>query len=68
MSRLTNLLTELTRVGLTQKELAQKIGMRPETLSKKILLKSDFTYPEILKIRNVINKDLKIEYLFEIEG
>lgn len=65
--RFTNLLTEFVRRGLTQKEVARQIGMRPETLSKKILMKSEFTFPEVLKIRDLIDPELKVEYLFQIE-
>lgn len=62
-----NLLVEMTRLEMTQKELAEKIGVRPETLSKKILGKAEFTYGEIRKIRDLINPELKLEYLFAIE-
>lgn len=62
-----NLLVEMTRLEMTQRELAKKIGVRPETLSKKILGKTEFTYGEIRKIRDLINPELKLEYLFAIE-
>lgn len=65
--RFTNLLTELARKNISKKELAEKISMRPETLYKKIRGGSDFTYPEILRIRDEIDPDLKLDYLFKIE-
>lgn len=65
--KFTNLLVEMTRSQLTQKDLASKLGVRPETLSKKILGKTEFTLGEIRKIRDFINPELKLEYLFAIE-
>lgn len=62
-----NLLVEMTRLELTQKKLAETIGMRPETLSRKMLGKTEFTLGEINKIRDSINPELKLEYLFAIE-
>jgi transcriptional regulator with XRE-family HTH domain len=67
MQRYTNLLTELTRKGLSQKDLSIKLGIRPETLSKKILMRTDFTFSEVKRIRDLINPEYKIEYLFAIE-
>lgn len=60
-----NLLAELARAGLNQKTLATRVQMRPETLSKKIAGKSEFTLGECKKIRDEINPDLKLEYLFQ---
>lgn len=62
-----NLLVEMTRLELTQRKLAEKLGIRPETLSKKILGKTEFTFGEIKKIRDFLNPELKLEYLFAIE-
>lgn len=61
----TNLLAEMARAGFTQKQLAAKTEMRPETLSKKIAGKSEFTLGECKRIRDIINPDLKLEYLFQ---
>lgn len=60
-----NLLAEMARAGLNQRKLATKSKMRPETLSAKITGKSEFTLGECKRIRDVINPDLKLEYLFQ---
>lgn len=62
-----NLRAELSRKGISQKQLADEVKLRPETLSKKMLGKTEFTYGEIKKIRDFINPDLKLEYLFAEE-
>lgn len=66
--KFTNLLVEMTRAGLTQKELSARVKIRPETLSKKIAGKTEFTLRECREIRDVINPELKLEYLFKIEA
>lgn len=63
--KFTNLLAEMARGGINQRQLAERISMRPETLSKKIVGKSEFTLGECKKIRDILNPDLKLEYLFE---
>lgn len=60
-----NLLAELARAGLSQKQLATGTSISPETLSKKIRGKSEFTLGECKRIRDYINPDLKLEYLFQ---
>ncbi len=65
--RFTNLLTEMARKNITQKQIAQALGIEPTTLSKKINFKTDFTLPEIKMIRDFINPELKLEFLFAIE-
>ena len=60
-----NLLAEMVRAGLNQKQLATNVKMRPETLSKKIAGKSEFTLGECVRIRSEINPDLTLEYLFQ---
>lgn len=62
-----NLIAEMARKGVMQKELANEVGIRPETLSKKILGKSEFTLGELKRIRDFINPELKLEYLFAEE-
>lgn len=60
-----NLLAEMVRAGLNQKQLSTKVKMRPETFSKKVAGKSEFTLGECVRIRDEINPDLKLEYLFQ---
>lgn len=45
--RFTNLLTEMARKNITQKQIAKVLKIEPATLSKKINFKTDFTLPEI---------------------
>ncbi len=63
--KFTNLSVEMVRAGLNQKQLAVKSKMRPETLSAKMNGKSEFTLGECRRIRDAINPDLKLEYLFQ---
>lgn len=62
-----NLIAEMARKGINQKELASEVEIRPETLSRKILGKSEFTLGELKRIRDFINPELKLEYLFAEE-
>ena len=45
--RFTNLVTEMARKNITQKQIAKALGIEPTTLAKKINFKTDFTLPEI---------------------
>lgn len=65
--RFTNLLTEMARKNITQKQIAKVLKIEPATLSKKINFKTDFTLPEIKLIRDYIDPELKLEFLFSIE-
>ncbi len=60
-----NLSAELARAGFSQKQLATGTNIRPETLSKKMRGKSEFTLGECRRIRDFINPELKLEYLFQ---
>ena len=62
-----NLLAEMAKLGITQKELAKQTGILPIKLSKKIAGKIEFRLGELVKIRNLINPALKLEYLFSQE-
>ena len=59
-----NLKVEMARAGLNQRMLAEKAGMKKDTLSRKLTGGSEFLLPECLKIRNFLNPELKLEYLF----
>lgn len=65
--RFTNLLTEMARKNITQKQIAKVLKIEPATLSKKINFKTDFTLPEINLIRDYIDPELKLDFLFSIE-
>lgn len=59
-----NLLTEMFKHGITQKDIAVLIGKTQKTVSQKLNGKIDFYMDEIIKIRNLLNPELSIEYLF----
>ena len=64
-----NLLAEMTRAGIQQKEMAKKIGIRPATFSVKMNGKTEWRVSEMTTIQEVINKELgtsyTLDYLFE---
>lgn len=62
--KFNNLLLEMTKHGITQKDIAVLIGKTQKTVSQKLNGKIDFYMDEIIKIRNLLNPDLSIEYLF----
>lgn len=59
-----NLKVEMARAGFNQRMLAEKSGIKKDTLSRKLTGNSQFTLPECVTIRNVLNPNLKLEYLF----
>jgi len=59
-----NLFIEMTRLGLTTKELANLTRIKYQTLSKKLSGEKEFRLGDIVKIRNVINPRLELDYLF----
>lgn len=48
---------EMIKAGLTQKELAEKIGMSQNSMSRKLLGKREFTVNEIERVVKVLNLD-----------
>lgn len=63
-----NLNAEMARLGITRKELAQKINMAEATLSFKMNGKTKFTFDEILKIKEMLGVDIPLEELFKKVG
>ena len=57
---------ELARKGMTKKGLAQKIGMRYQTLLGKLSGKYPITYDECLEIKKGLESDLTLEELFAV--
>lgn len=53
---LGNLYQELHARGITQKSLAEHVGIRNETLSLKMTGKSDFTWSEMVSICMFLGK------------
>lgn len=60
-----NLIAEMARKGITQKDLCNCIKKDKSTLSEKINGKRDFKMSEIMKIKETFFPDLTLEYLFK---
>ncbi len=61
---LTNLKAQMWQRNITGRKLAELLGIRPETVSDKILGKSDFTRTEMFLIRDAFFEDIDMAYLF----
>ena len=59
-----NLAAEIKRIGITNKDFAEKVKINPVTFSRKLNGKVDFTLSEMKKIAEV-NLEFTLEYLFE---
>ena len=57
----------MARHRVSQLTLAAAIGVTPSTMSLKLKGKAPITLAESFKIRDVIDKNLRIEYLFLTE-
>lgn len=55
---------EIVKSGYTMKRLANELGMSEKTLRNKVNGVTDFTWPEALAIRKLINPEANIEELF----
>lgn len=62
-----NLDAEMARHRMTRAELAERIDVTPGTLSLKLNGKAPLTLAECVKIRDAIDHELKIDYLFSAE-
>lgn len=62
-----NLDAEMARRKISRQELAKVIDCTPTTLSLKLNGKSVITLTECIKIRNAIDNELSIDYLFATE-
>lgn len=60
-----NLAAEIKRIGITNKDFAEKVKINPVTFSRKLNGKVDFTLSEMKKIAEVFNLEFTLEYLFE---
>lgn len=61
-----NLMAEMTRTGISQEVLAEKIGISRVTLSYKMNGKTDFTLREMLETADTLGFNrLEIGYLFK---
>lgn len=59
-----NLEAELARKQVSRKELADKLGITPTTLSFKLNGKSELSLVECVEIKKLLGADEPIEYLF----
>lgn len=58
---------ELKKKKITRKKLADILGIGTTTISAKLNLKSDFTFPECVKIKQEIGYEGSIEELFKTD-
>ena len=58
---------EMIRTGITKKELADRIGMKYETLCSKMRGKTDFRGGEALLIKRVLESNYRLEELFSAD-
>lgn len=66
---MNRLRAELVLKGMTQTELAKKIGMSPATLSRKMAgAAADFSRTEMLTIKMILRTDTSMDDLFSVEG
>lgn len=62
---LRNLMAEMARKGLFNKDLAETIGRDEKSISNKILCKTEFTRKEMVAIKKAYFPDCTLDYLFE---
>lgn len=62
-----NVEAEIARKRTTKTKLARQMGITLGTLSLKLSGKSDITFPEAIKIKQLLNVDMPIEILFKEE-
>lgn len=55
---------ELTRKGMTRKDLSEKTGIRYQTLNSKLRKEYPLTFDECLKIKAALQSDMPLEKLF----
>lgn len=59
-----NLCAEMTRCGVSIADIQATIGKTEKTVGNKIKGKTDFTFPETVKIRDTFFPNQRLEYLF----
>ncbi len=60
-----NLIAEIKRNGLTQKEFAKRVKINEVVFSRKLNSETEFKYSEIVRILEFFNLKLAFDYLFE---
>lgn len=56
---------EMYKAHITVSALARQIGVTEKTLRNKISGETDFTWPEALTVRNIVNPEIGMEELFK---
>lgn len=62
---LRNLMAEMTRHGLFNKDIAKTIDASEKSVSNKILCKTEFTRKEMVEIKRAHFPECSLDYLFE---
>lgn len=62
-----NLEAEMARRKITRLKVAGAIGKTPSTLSLKLNGKAPLTLAECIEIKNVVNPESSVDYLFATE-
>ena len=62
-----NLVGEMAKVGITQRELAKKTGRTQGTMSQKLSGKAKLTIDECFVIKRIIGSKLPLDILFSHE-
>ena len=62
-----NLSAELKRYGITQDQMAEKIGRPPETVSRWMTGKNSMPVGECFRIKEEVFPNLSVDYLFASE-
>ena len=59
-----NLNAEMRRYGITQEQLAERIGRRPETVNRWMNGKNAMPVVECFRIRETLFPSMSVDYLF----
>ena len=59
-----NLQAEMSRRGVSISDIKNLLGRSERTVKNKLYGKTDFTFPECIKIRDVFFDGIRLEYLF----
>ncbi|MBS6295945.1 MAG: hypothetical protein KH416_07465 [Dialister sp.] len=62
---LRNLMAEMTRIGIYNKDIAAIISKDEKSVSNKILCKTEFTRKEMVAIKKAYFPNCSMDYLFE---
>ena len=62
-----NLKAEMARAGITQQEMARRLGMTPATLSLKLNGKAKFSLSDANLIKTALGVDIPLDELFAVK-